>query len=125
MKLLLLNTLMLFLLFACNENIEIVTENIIDNFEEYKVLEEESINLEKIDIGTKLNNPWALEFINDNKAKSVGLGYEECNNIMNHDPSAFNWNYAKYPKDLAEQILKYFYTTKEELDYDNIGVEYG
>ena len=23
------------------------------------------INLEKIDIGTKLNNPWALEFIND------------------------------------------------------------
>ena len=67
MKLLLLNTLMLFLLFACNENIEIATENIIDNFEEYKVLEEESINLEKIDIGTKLNNPWALEFINDNE----------------------------------------------------------
>ena len=25
------------------------------------------INLEKIDIGTKLNNPWALEFINDNE----------------------------------------------------------
>ena len=43
------------------------TENIIDNFEEYKVLEEELINLEKIDIGTKLNNPWALEFINDNE----------------------------------------------------------
>ena len=77
-------------------------------------------------------NPWnnllynrdALEFINDNKAKSVGLGYEECNNIMNHDPNAFNCNYAKYPKDLAEQILKYFYSTKEELDYDNIRTEY-
>ena len=67
MKLLLLNTFMLFLLFACNENIEIATENIIDNFEEYKVLEDELINLEKIDIGTKLNNPWALEFINDNE----------------------------------------------------------
>ena len=33
MKLLLLNTFMLFLLFACNENIEIATENIIDNLE--------------------------------------------------------------------------------------------
>ena len=48
MKLLLLKTFMLFLLFACNENFEIATENIIDNFEEYKALEEELINLEKI-----------------------------------------------------------------------------
>ena len=43
---------------------------------------------------------------------------------MNHDPSAFNWNYAKYPKDLAEQILKYFYSTKEELDYERIEIDY-
>lgn len=71
-----------------------------------------------------LYNRDAMEFINDGEAKSVGLGYEECNNIMNHDPEAFNENYAKYPKELAEQILKYFYTAKEELDYDNIRTEY-
>ena len=88
MKLLLLNTFMLFLLFACNENIEIATENIIDNFEEYKVLEEESINLEKIDIGTKLNNPWALEFINDNEIliteKSGNLIYANLETNKHH-----------------------------------------
>ena len=88
MKLLLLNTFMLFLLFACNENIEIATENIIDNFEEYKVLEEELINLEEIDIGTKLNNPWALEFINDNEI----LITEKSGNLIYANLETNNYN---------------------------------
>ena len=67
MKLILLNIFMIFLIFACDENIEIDTENIIDNFEEYNVLDDELINLEKIDIGKKLQNPWAIQFINENE----------------------------------------------------------
>ena len=32
----------------------------------------------------------ALDFINDKEAHRVGLGYEECNNILNHDPNAYS-----------------------------------
>lgn len=70
-----------------------------------------------------LYNRNALEFINDLYARSVGLGYEECQKIMMHDENAYDGFYSKYPKELTQQILKYFYTTKQELDYDQIGVE--
>jgi len=66
----------------------------------------------------------ALDFINDEYARSVGLGYEECEEIMMHDENAYDGFYSKHPKELTEQILKYFYTTKEELDYHKIEVEH-
>lgn len=83
-------------------------------------------------LSREYRNPWnnllyernALDFINDSHAKAVGLGYEECNNIMNHNTEAYDGNFSKHPEELAEQILKYFYTNKEELDYSEIGVDY-
>lgn len=78
------------------------------------------------------HNPWnnllynrnALDFINDPIAKNIGLGYEECNHIMNHDPNAYIENYSKFPEKLTEQILKYFYTNTNELDYAKINNQY-
>ena len=68
MKLLLINIFTLsLLLFACNQqNIE-STETIIDDFNDYKVMNDSIFNLEEIDIGTKLENPWAIQFINDDE----------------------------------------------------------
>ena len=74
-------------------------------------------------------NPWnnlfadrnALEFIKDPEAIAAGLGYEECNNIMMHDPNKYDENgYSKQPDKLVKVINKYFFLTKEELDYDSI-----
>ena len=68
MKLLLINIFTLsLLLFACNQqNIE-STETIIDDFNDYTVMNDSIFNLEEIDIGTKLENPWAIQFINDDE----------------------------------------------------------
>jgi len=75
------------------------------------------------------NNPWnnllhgrdAAEFIRDPEAHTAGLGYEECNNIMNHDLNAYNESgYPKDPDKLINNINKYFFLNSEELDYDRI-----
>tara|TARA_R110000824_G_scaffold115732_3_gene266886 strand:+ start:1386 stop:2345 length:960 start_codon:yes stop_codon:yes gene_type:complete len=74
-------------------------------------------------------NPWnnllfgrdAKDFINDPEAIEAGLGYEECNEIMMHDSTKYDENsYPKNSQKLIEVITKYFFLTKEELDYDNI-----
>lgn len=83
-------------------------------------------------ISRQYYNPWnnllynrnALEFINDSEAIKVGLGYEECNNIMNHNPDAYDNNFSKYPEQLRKQILKYFYTNETELNYHDIEVSH-
>ena len=63
----------------------------------------------------------ARDFINDKKAVQCGLGYEECNSVMLHNPDAYDSNgYSKYPDDLKQCINKYFFLTPEELDYDRI-----
>jgi len=75
------------------------------------------------------NNPWnnllcgrnALDFINDREAIEAGLGYEECNKVMLHDPTKYDDNgYSKNPQKLIEMIKKHFFLTKEELDYDTM-----
>lgn len=74
-------------------------------------------------------NPWnnlfadrnALDFIKDPEAIAAGLGYEECNRIMIHDPSKYDENgYSNQPDKLIKMINKYFFLTKEELNYENI-----
>jgi len=63
----------------------------------------------------------ALEFINDPEARKAGLGYEECNNIMNHDPDAYDKEgNALYVDELSNIIKKYLFLTEEELNYNNI-----
>ena len=75
------------------------------------------------------HNPWnnllcgrdAREFINDPEAHASGLGYEECNDIMNHNPDAYDEDgFPKEPEKLIENINKYFFLNSEELDYDKI-----
>ena len=74
-------------------------------------------------------NPWnnlfcnrnALDFINDPEATEAGLGYEECNKIMVHDPAKYDEDgYSKNPQKLIEMINKYFFLTNEELNYDKM-----
>ena len=63
----------------------------------------------------------ASEFINDKEAYEVGVGYEECNNIMNHNPDAYDEEgFVKNPDKLLEKVNQYFFLTDDELDYDKI-----
>lgn len=63
----------------------------------------------------------ALDFIEDEAAIQCGLGYEECNNVMLHKPEAYDDNeFSTMPEELISAIKKYFFLSKEELDYENI-----
>jgi len=70
----------------------------------------------------------AKEFMNDPEAIKAGLGYHNHPNVpldsrMQYDLNAYDEsNNAKYPEKLAEIVKKYFFLTKEELDYDKIKV---
>ena len=66
-KLFLMNILFIFLFFSCSQEINEGTKNIINNFNSYDVAKDSLFKLEEIDIGTKLENPWAIQFINDNE----------------------------------------------------------
>jgi len=76
-------------------------------------------------------NPWnnllygrdARVFINDPRAIAAGLGYEECGKIMPHSEEAYFNEKAKFPEDLTEMIRRYYFSNREELDYDRISVE--
>jgi hypothetical protein len=68
----------------------------------------------------------ALEWMNDPEAKKAGLGYHNHPNAplesrMQYDLDAYRQdNTAKNPALLLEVLKKYFFLTKEELDYDKI-----
>ena len=74
------------------------------------------------------NNSWnnllcgrnALEFINDAEAIECGLGYEECGDVMMHNPNAYQNSLPVYPEKLRSCIQKYFFLTEQELDYSKI-----
>ena len=67
----------------------------------------------------------AINFINDPEAIESGLGYEECNNIMMHDSTKYDENgNPKDPENLIRMIDKYFFLSKEELDYDKIKTKF-
>jgi len=77
----------------------------------------------------KHDNPWnnllhdrdALDFINDDGAINAGLGYEECNGIMMHKEDAYDENGNSLdPKELKKYIKKYFFLSKQELDYNDV-----
>jgi len=80
-------------------------------------------------ISMKYDNPWnnllynrnALDFINDKEAIDVGMGYEECNNIMMHNKNAYNpAGNPLNPEKLREKISQYFFLNNEELNYQQI-----
>tara|TARA_B100000941_G_C28508698_1_gene559084 strand:+ start:11633 stop:12769 length:1137 start_codon:yes stop_codon:yes gene_type:complete len=88
MKLNLKYILLILLLLGCNDIIEYDSENIIENYENYEVINSGLINLTRLDIGTQLNNPWGLEFINDNEIliteKNGNLIYANLKTNKNH-----------------------------------------
>ncbi len=53
-------------------------------------------------------------------AKSIGLGYEECQNIVNHDPSQFDENYYCVNDKLKQYIKENLFLNKDLLDYNKI-----
>jgi hypothetical protein len=75
------------------------------------------------------NNNWnnllfnrnAMDFMNDPEAIKCGLGYEECQGIMVHSPEAYDSDQRPlYLEELANCIEKYFYTTNDEVNYNQI-----
>tara|TARA_R110000824_G_scaffold115732_3_gene266885 strand:+ start:411 stop:1364 length:954 start_codon:yes stop_codon:yes gene_type:complete len=67
----------------------------------------------------------ALDFINDKEAHRVGLGYEECNEIMMHDPSAYGDDgRALHKEQLIKVIDKYLFLSKDELNYDDNKIKF-
>tara|TARA_R100001082_G_scaffold110143_1_gene89140 strand:+ start:14119 stop:15168 length:1050 start_codon:yes stop_codon:yes gene_type:complete len=68
----------------------------------------------------------ALEWMNDPEAKKAGLGYHNHPNAplesrMQYDLDAYNEDgTAKYPDLLMNILMKYFFLTKEEFNYDKI-----
>jgi hypothetical protein len=62
----------------------------------------------------------ARDFIKDPVAQQSGLGYEECNSVMNHDPAMYESGFCKNPEQLADQVKKHFYSNNTELNYEEI-----
>lgn len=80
-------------------------------------------------VSVKTNTSWnnllfgrdALDFINDPECIESGLGYEECNKIMMHNPKAYDQlNIPLHPEKLSQCIKKYFYLSESELNYNTI-----
>ncbi len=65
-----------------------------------------------------------LERVLTSRAVKAGFGYEECRNILMHDPSQFDENYHCINDDLKYFIKDNLFLKKEELDYDSIEHEY-
>jgi hypothetical protein len=68
-----------------------------------------------------LYNRDVLEFLNNKEAYESGLGYEECNKIMPHNPEAYNKEgFCKDPARLSKVIEEYLYLSDKELNYNKI-----
>ena len=66
----------------------------------------------------------ALQFIKDTEFINSGIGYEECNNILPHNKAAYDENDMPLDSEGMKKLInKYFFLTKEELDYDNMKVQ--
>ena len=61
-----------------------------------------------------------LHIFQNEYARSIGLGYEECAGIAMHDPSQFDQNQFCINSELAPYIKEHAYVSKEILDYDRI-----
>lgn len=61
-----------------------------------------------------------LHIFKNEYARSIGLGYEECENIAMHDPSQFDKNGHCINEELAAYIKKHAYVGKHILDYSTI-----
>jgi hypothetical protein len=68
-----------------------------------------------------LYNRDAVDFVTDPEALESGLGYEECNKIMMHNPDAYDTEgFCKDPTRLSKVVKKYLFLSNKELNYDII-----
>lgn len=84
-------------------------------------------------VSEKFTNSWnnllydrnVFNFMGDQEAIDVGLGYEEISNIMPHRKDMYDEDgFSLDPENLKKVILKYLYLNKEELDYDKINCKF-
>lgn len=61
-----------------------------------------------------------MPIFNNDYAKSIGLGYEECQNIVNHREDQFDGNYFCKNNLLKEYIKEKLFLDKGIFDYDKI-----
>lgn len=74
----------------------------------------------------KFGEPWnnlitgkdIREILNDPEAWNSGFGYEECNNIFNHNSEAYVGNRCKDPERLRKFINDNMFIGKNQFDYD-------
>jgi len=67
----------------------------------------------------------ANDFLKDPKAIEHGLGYEECQRVMLHNPEAYDADQSPTSiEELSNCVEKYFYSTEAEVDYGKICQNY-
>ncbi|MBU0778359.1 hypothetical protein KKH23_04700 [Patescibacteria group bacterium] len=63
--------------------------------------------------------------MNDPEAINAGLGYEEIAMIRVHKSDMYDENgFSRYPEKLKRVILKYLYSSKQEIDYDRLAFSF-
>ncbi len=60
------------------------------------------------------------QIIEDPEAKESGFGYEECQDILLHNPNCYENGFCKEPERLKKFITANIYLPKEALDYEAI-----
>ena len=64
-----------------------------------------------------------LHIFTNEKAIKLGLGYEECQGIVMHDPSQYENNLC-INEELKHYIKENLYLSKDKFDYDSINASY-
>lgn len=70
------------------------------------------------DYGFRIKN--VLPIFKNEKAISLGLGYEECENVVVHDSSQFDSNYHCINDELKDYIRDNLFLSNELMDYTTI-----
>lgn len=65
-----------------------------------------------------------LPIFQNDYAKSIGLGYEECQSVVLHDPNQFDENGHCRNELLKEYIRDNLYLTKDKFDYSKIDCKF-
>jgi hypothetical protein len=65
-----------------------------------------------------------MHIFENDYAKSIGLGYEECANIVMHDQSQFDENNFCINENLKKYIKDNLYLSSDQFDYNKINCEY-
>ena len=68
MKYLFITFLLIAFLFGCSNQENNNYYEIISDYKNYSFIDEKNYSLEKVDLNTTFENPWAIEFIDDNQA---------------------------------------------------------